>query len=112
MANASNITNGTNTTTLFDLNQTAASAAVTAMAEDPLGVEGIKLEAFTAARHDRADFQQWESYFTNHLRNFIALSKSPSPAATAAKQAGPVPNTTIDRTNRTQATNATNVAGA
>ncbi|MGC9940712.1 MAG: hypothetical protein ABSE48_02695 [Verrucomicrobiota bacterium] len=99
--------NTKNTTTLFDLNQTAAVAAVTALGKDALSVESIKLEAFTAAGHDRVDFSQWESYYANHVRNYTALKATPSPAA---KQALAAPNAPVDTANKTQASATATVA--
>jgi hypothetical protein len=82
-------------TTLFDLNQTAATAAVSALTADALGVESIKLEAFTAAGHDRADYPTWENFFNTNLRNYTNWKKTPSPAtasaAAAAAKAVPSP---------------------
>jgi hypothetical protein len=76
-----------NTTTLFDLNKTASAAAITAIGQDALATEGIKLEAFTAAEHDRADFPQWEAFFTNHVKNYTTQKATPSPAAKAEQVA-------------------------
>ncbi len=76
-----------NTTTLFDLNKTASTAAVTAIGQDALATEGIKLEAFTAAGHDRADFPQWESFFANHVKNYTSQKATLSPAAKASSAA-------------------------
>jgi len=71
-------------TTLFDLNQSAATAAVTALGKDALATESLKLEAFTASAFDRADFSQWQAYFTNHVANYTSLQAQPSPATKAA----------------------------
>ena len=76
-----------NTTTLFDLNKTASNAAVTAIGQDALGTENIKLEAFTVAGHDRADFPQWDAFFQNHVKNYTSQKATPSPAAKAAASA-------------------------
>jgi hypothetical protein len=72
-------------TTLFDLNQSAATAAVTALGKDALATESLKLEAFTASAFDRADFSQWQAYFTNHVANYTSLKAQPSPATKAAE---------------------------
>lgn len=72
-------------TTLFDLNQTAATAAQTALGKDALAIESIKLEAFSAAGHERADFEQWRTFYDSHLANYTALKSRPSPATLAAE---------------------------
>lgn len=72
-------------TTNYDLYKTALDAADTALAApDSLAVESTKLEAFTAAGHERADYTQWNGYFTNHLATFTSLKSQNSPATTAA----------------------------
>ncbi len=76
-----------NTTTLFDLNKTASNAAITAIGQDALGTENIKLEAFTVAGHDRADFPQWDAFFQNHVKNYTTQRATLSPAASAAATA-------------------------
>jgi hypothetical protein len=76
-----------NTTTLFDLNKTASNAAITAIGQDALGTENIKLEAFTVAGHDRADFPQWDAFFQNHVKNYTTQKATLSPAASAAAKA-------------------------
>jgi hypothetical protein len=76
-----------NTTTLFDLNKTASNAAITAIGQDALGTENIKLEAFTVAGHDRADFPQWDAFFQNHVKNYTTQRATLSPAASAAAKA-------------------------
>ena len=73
-----------NTTTLFDLNETAASAAKTSLGKDALGTESIKLEAFTAAGHDRLDFEKWQQFFADHRANYATLQTQKSPATLAA----------------------------
>ena len=98
-----------NTTTLLDLNQTAAAAATKALtAPDQLAVESVKLEAFTAAAHDRADYPTWESFFTSNLRNYTQWQKTPSPATAAATSAA---NTTAV-TAKAAAANKTQVAAS
>jgi hypothetical protein len=99
-----------NTTTLFDLNKTASTAAVTAIGQDALGTEGIKLEAFTAAGHDRADFPQWDSFFQNHVKNYTTMKATLSPAAKVAANAAALaakaataPKATNTNANTTQA---------
>ena len=73
-----------NTTTLFDLNKTASNAAVAAIGQDALGTENIKLEAFTVAGHDRADFPQWDAFFQERLKVYAQQKATLSPAAKAA----------------------------
>ena len=99
-----------NTTTLFDLNKTASAAAITAIGQDALGTENIKLEAFIVAGHDRADFPQWDAFFQNHVKNYTSQKATPSPAAKAAASApktAPTPSTSSGQTatnaNTTQA---------
>lgn len=77
----------TKNTTLFDLNQTAASAAQTALGKDALSVDSIKLEAFNAAGHDRLDYPVWEGFFTGHTQNYASLQSHKSPATLAAEAA-------------------------
>ena len=79
-----------NTTTLFDLNKTASNAAVTAIGQDALGTENIKLEAFTVAGHDRADFPQWDAFFQNHVKNYTTQKATLSPSAKAEQIAANV----------------------
>jgi hypothetical protein len=76
-----------NTTTLFDLDQTASAAAVAALGKDAYTAENLKLEAFNAAGHDKLDWVQWQTFFTQHLDHFANLKLQPSPAAVAAKAA-------------------------
>ena len=76
-----------NTTTLFDLNKTASAAAITAIGQDALGTENIKLEAFTVAGHDRADFPQWDAFFQERLKVYAQRKATLSPAAKAAASA-------------------------
>jgi hypothetical protein len=76
-----------NQTTLFDLNQTAGAAAVTSLGKDAYTAENLKLEAFNAAGHDKLDWPQWQTFFTQHLDHFTNLKLQPSPAAIAANAA-------------------------
>lgn len=80
-----------NQTTLFDLHQTASAAALTAQDKTSLQVESIRLESFTAAGHDPADFDQWSEYYNSIRTNYHALKQTPSPAARAATVAAPAP---------------------
>jgi len=109
------------TTTNFDLNKTAAAAALSALAADALGVESIKLEAFTAAGHDRIDFGQWQILFNLNTGNFQNLQKQPAPSAVAAAKSQstpattgststPSPNVSAANANKTQAAAATSPA--
>ena len=69
------------TTTNYDLYKTALAAADSALsAPDPLAVESTKLEAFTAAGHERAD------YFADHLATLAALKTQKTVATLAAAQ--------------------------
>lgn len=103
-----------NNTSLFDLNQTAANAAISALGKDALGTESIMLESFDAAGHDRADFSQWKGYYENHVRNYTQLKATPSPAAKAAQQAEAVATaaakTAAANANKTQTAAATPAA--
>ena len=74
-------------TTLFDLNQTAAAAALNAIGKDALSVASIKLEAFAAAEHDRVDYPVWENFFTGHIQNYTTMQSRLSPATLAAEAA-------------------------
>ena len=76
-----------NTTTLFELNQTASAAAVTALGKDAYTTENLKLEAFNAAGHDKLDFPQWNTFFQQHSDHFANLKLQPSAAAVAAQVA-------------------------
>jgi hypothetical protein len=76
-----------NSTTLFDLNQTASAAAVAALGKDEFTTEALKLEAFTSAGYDHADFPIWHQYFTGALGNYTSLKAQLSPAAKAAAAA-------------------------
>ncbi len=69
---------------MFDLYQTASNAALTALGKDPLATQSIKLEAFNAAGHDRADFVDWEGTFVDRLQMFQTLKNRPSKAAQAS----------------------------
>ena len=71
--------------TNYDLYKTALAAADSALnAPDIFGVESLKLEAFAAAGHERADFPQWDGYFTSHIGTLSALKSQNSPATSAA----------------------------
>jgi hypothetical protein len=76
-----------NTTTLFDLNQTAATAAATVLGKDEYTTENMKLEAFNAAGHEKPDYAQWNTFFHQNLDHYANLKLQPSPAALAAKAA-------------------------
>ena len=75
----------TKQTTLFDLNQTAATAALKALEETPLGYQTIKLDAFKQAGHDHRDFSAWSDFFEHHVANYRMLKTRKSPAAIAAE---------------------------
>ena len=77
----------TTTTTLFDLNQTATTAAAAALGKDAYTTENMKLESFNAAGHDKTDYPQWEQYFSGSLATYTALKGQLSPSAKAAQQA-------------------------
>ena len=75
------------TTTNYDLYKTALAAADSALsAPDPLAVESTKLEAFTAAGHERADYPKWSNYFADHLATLAALKTQKTVATLAAAQ--------------------------
>ena len=74
-------------TTNYDLYKTSLAAADSALsAPDPLAVESSKLEAFTAAGHERADYPQWSDYFADHLQRLTALKTQKTVATLAAAQ--------------------------
>jgi hypothetical protein len=76
-------------TTKLDLKKTAAAAALSLAGEDALGLDAGAMEAFTAAKHDRLDFQDWKIMFNNELTNNATLAKQPAASAIATGKVKP-----------------------